>query len=325
MKIPQTGLSPRVRGNRFSDYRCAIRWGSIPARAGEPQATRRCQTRMWVYPRACGGTMCTLRSPDLSTGLSPRVRGNHNPLPARPTWTGSIPARAGEPPTLRRPTRELKVYPRACGGTCDHLSHLTPDPGLSPRVRGNLSRVQLHQGNAGSIPARAGEPTTAKAQGCISGVYPRACGGTDSQRRDDATNGGLSPRVRGNRRHQPRHHGRRGSIPARAGEPTRAGRRRPAPAVYPRACGGTTDLSASSGAEQGLSPRVRGNPCLPTGFLQILGSIPARAGEPALRPRRQPSPGVYPRACGGTLNPRGGVPVRKGLSPRVRGNPGSSK
>ena len=90
--------------------------------------------------------------------------------------------------------------------------------------------------------------------------------------------------------------------------------------VYPRACGGTRDDATFDKTLRGLSPRVRGNPA--PGDLQLarMGSIPARAGEPAqllvcvLRGR------VYPRACGGTgwriLAELGG------LSPRVRGNPG---
>ena len=51
-----------------------------------------------------------------------------------------------------------------------------------------------------------------------------------------------------------------------------------------------------------------------------MGSIPARAGEPACRRGRCGFAGVYPRACGGT---RRSLPVLlfpKGLSPRVRGN-----
>ena len=74
----------------------------------------------------------------------------------------------------------------------------------------------------------------------------------------------------------------------------------------------------------GLSPRVRGNqgPVVPVHPGD--GSIPACAGEP-----RQPLPGpgaqrVYPRVCGGTTKCRGPRPIRSGLSPRVRGNPGRS-
>ena len=55
LELP-TGLSPRVRGNRFSDEKTTTKKRSIPACAGEPSE------------RSAGR--------ELSPGLSPRVRGN---------------------------------------------------------------------------------------------------------------------------------------------------------------------------------------------------------------------------------------------------------
>ena len=37
---PPTGLSPRVRGNRYGWHTRTIKHGSIPARAGEPTQAR---------------------------------------------------------------------------------------------------------------------------------------------------------------------------------------------------------------------------------------------------------------------------------------------
>ena len=55
---------------------------------------------------------------------------------------------------------------------------------------------------------------------------------------------------------------------------------------------------------EGLSPRMRGNPTRMVGQIPTSGegSIPAHAGEPLLEGRRQPCirTWVYPRACGGT-------------------------
>ncbi len=71
---------------------------------------------------------------------------------------------------------------------------------------------------------------------------------------------------------------------------------------------------------RGLSPRVRGNPCIPCTDRSAFGSIPARAGEPR-PPACQPcQPWVYPRACGGTSIEARNVRHDEGLSPRVRGN-----
>ena len=122
-RLPDRGLSPRVRGNplhRSSTVDGAT--GSIPARAGEPQRTAySLAPKRRVYPRACGGTQ-----------LNP---GQCVPVDA--------------------------VYPRACGGTRYRRVRAMADAsGLSPRVRGNRSRMRCCSLvlDSGSIPARAGEP-----------------------------------------------------------------------------------------------------------------------------------------------------------------------
>ena len=133
-------------------------------------------------------------------GLSPRVRGNHRGGVQHLADLGSIPARAGEPLDEDDDLNDVRVYPRACGGTDGCLVLTIAIPGLSPRVRGNLRRISEMGHNVGSIPARAGEPI------CVSGmissprVYPRACGGTLVDHLDSGLDVGLSPRVRGNRR-----------------------------------------------------------------------------------------------------------------------------
>ena len=77
--------------------------------------------------------------PDIlsALGLSPRVRGNHEPPGARSLGLRSIPACAGEPVEHLCKVFPEWVYPRVCGGTL--VRHLEPTTlwGLSPRVRGN--------------------------------------------------------------------------------------------------------------------------------------------------------------------------------------------
>ena len=132
---------------------------------------------------------------------------------------------------------------------------------------------------------------------------------------------GLSPRVRGNLRPLGPPAQRGGSIPARAGEPKAEGDVAVGMTVYPRACGGTQSLNATSISCVGLSPRVRGNPIpVPIGPI-IVRSIPARAGEPVLPCCTRPRWTVYPRACGGTFIVVVSHVGEAGLSPRVRGNP----
>ena len=56
--------------------------------------------------------------------------------------------------------------------------------------------------------------------------------------------------------------------------------------------------------------------------MRLYGSIPASAGEPRLTKNDIRVLGVYPRECGGTRHQAHLHLDLKGLSPRVRGNPG---
>ena len=73
----------------------------------------------------------------------------------------------------------------------------------------------------------------------------------------------------------------------------------------------------------GLSPRLRGNRLTRESNSPPAGSIPAPAGEPRAALRWSSSAGVYPRACGGTARFHGISQSSIGLSPRLRGNPGT--
>ena len=179
---------------------------SIPARAGEPPSVQA------TVPTAAGtsGLSPRVRGNHKSTGhlervpgLSPRVRGNRIDEALCAVGTGSIPARAGEP---RRPDqwtgpRLQGLSPRVRGNR--RARH--PDQGgflqgLSPRVRGNRSAIQEQQSTAGSIPARAGEPYRRSTDAAHQGSIPARAGEpTEVSHRD----GGPLGR----------------SIPARAGEP----------------------------------------------------------------------------------------------------------
>ena len=212
------------------------------------------------------------------------------------------------------------VYPRACGGTARARRAMTLMLGLSPRVRGNLSRRGRGAAASGSIPARAGEPLPPCRGSQPSAVYPRACGGTAPRLSRYARMSGLSPRVRGNLVAGVPSQLVERSIPARAGEPFTRHACPPGNPVYPRACGGTADLTETMVSTSGLSPRVRGNPLGAGGVLFAPRSIPARAGEPASANAVRTAPPVYPRACGGTYSWAAPMMGMSGLSPRVRGN-----
>ena len=172
--------------------------------------------------------------------------------------------------------------------------------GLSPRVRGNQSPERHFFHEHGSIPARAGEPLRGGPNPTNGRVYPRACGGTEGEKVCFTEGLGLSPRVRGNLILLSYRCPRRGSIPARAGEPPAFECLNIMGGVYPRACGGTIAGAFRLPAAVGLSPRVRGNLLNLARPFGLDGSIPARAGEPSPTAARLTALTVYPRACGGT-------------------------
>ena len=82
-RIARLGLSPRVRGNRRQCKGAESRPRSIPACAGEPDYKAHTSSLSEVYPRVCGGTQGGHPGTESRRGLSPRVRGNHNPVVAR--------------------------------------------------------------------------------------------------------------------------------------------------------------------------------------------------------------------------------------------------
>ena len=318
------GLSPRVRGNLFTLGSIIFDSRSIPACAGEPFAFPSPSAIVQVYPRVCGGTPLIRTPRGLEPGLSPRVRGNRSGFGRCWPAYGSIPACAGEPCPLAGSDRCRSVYPRVCGGThpCPILWRLRR--GLSPRVRGNHRDTGGHLGKLRSIPACAGEPPISDPGGAVCGVYPRVCGGTPGDTARSAPATGLSPRVRGNRLRHGVWADAWGSIPACAGEPRGQGLHGGEGEVYPRVCGGTVLRHAAMTLMCGLSPRVRGNLRSQNLGVADLGSIPACAGEPEATRWPLAMSRVYPRVCGGTRGYQVAARNVQGLSPRVRGNRGSS-
>ena len=178
LQIVRQGLSPRVRGNPLVAKSGLQNPGSIPACAGEPPSRRLANENQTVYPRVCGGTRAWAQPSRQSSGLSPRVRGNHWRLVRSGNRGRSIPACAGEPCAISGVGLVWWVYPRVCGGTRASWRRASRNAGLSPRVRGNRSPIPRVQAQRGSIPACAGEPPRRRPDILQSAVYPRVCGGT---------------------------------------------------------------------------------------------------------------------------------------------------
>ena len=208
-----------------------------------------------------------------------------------------------------------------CGGTTGRLLVLPGVHGLSPRVRGNRRDECEPDNGEGSIPACAGEPIPTRSWRTAPAVYPRVCGGTSCPSWISTAPMGLSPRVRGNLSVSAWSPVVKGSIPACAGEPRHQWSIPGVSAVYPRVCGGTAWPLPLDTLLRGLSPRVRGNRERRPHAPAQLGSIPACAGEPTRFLYNCAFVRVYPRVCGGTSVKTLPVRNKRGLSPRVRGNP----
>ena len=188
-------------------------------------------------------------------------------------------------------------------------------------MRGNPLALCRRRTARRSIPAYAGEPLRwAELAGWLR-VYPRVCGGTVAVRRERHRRQGLSPRMRGNPCSGVASWLCVGSIPAYAGEPSLSCCPAASATVYPRVCGGTVGGLVHNDSDEGLSPRMRGNPSGQSGGYPKTRSIPAYAGEPSAMTAPATPGGVYPRVCGGTAPATPGGCAGQGLSPRMRGNP----
>ena len=172
---------------------------------------------------------------------------------------GPIPACAGQPGCPRIRGAAFGAYPRVCGATAILWLAHEKNLGLSPRVRGNLLPHPISWLLRGPIPACAGQPAPIIGGRRIARAYPRVCGATGQQRDVMVIVPGLSPRVRGNRRHHVCAAHQRGPIPACAGQPRRGHAQCRPDGAYPRVCGATSCRRRDIYGGLGLSPRVRGN------------------------------------------------------------------
>ncbi len=192
--------------------------------------------------------------------------------------------------------------------------------GLSPHARGNQLLDHRQQPGRGSIPARAGQPSTFSEVPARETVYPRTRGATSYSITGSNPAGGLSPHARGNRARGGATRVPARSIPARAGQPRSPARRHGRDSVYPRTRGATTIWRLGQRSRSGLSPHARGNLLRQLRARYRLGSIPARAGQPKSVPLGPATVTVYPRTRGATgFGGLGGNPA-SGLSPHARGN-----
>ena len=212
------------------------------------------------------------------------------------------------------------AHPRSRGATASHGLQSLWSWGPSPLARGNRSQPIPRPGRSGPIPARAGQPRYWRPFSRSARAHPRSRGATSTGRGAPVIRWGPSPLARGN--HQPHHHPGlyRGPIPARAGQPFWSPPCNAASRAHPRSRGATGKWGNIVGNVAGPSPLARGNPSPARWACWLGGPIPARAGQPLLRPGVPGATRAHPRSRGATSRSDASKSATVGPSPLARGN-----
>ena len=323
LRVIGKGLSPRVRGIPGLADGTLRHSRSIPACTGNPLGSWSPRIPAGVYPRVYGESRGSSYRIVSTMGLSPRVRGIPYGRRLRRTLWRSIPACTGNP--LEGPAQlgSSEVYPRVYGESRRPLGQRRPGHGLSPRVRGIPSASEPQGRYAWSIPACTGNPGCALPGRACYGVYPRVYGESSPPPYTTRATGGLSPRVRGIRLSGRHPRGAQRSIPACTGNPASSSSRNYTGAVYPRVYGESRRWHRWQRGCKGLSPRVRGILFSRPSASRSRWSIPACTGNPHTAASSTSRVRVYPRVYGESVYVAVEGVAGRGLSPRVRGIPGS--
>ena len=252
------GSSPRERGTPHRRPSRQRRQRFIPARAGNTSTETSVPEVKPVHPRASGEHPGRRGSSGRFCGSSPRERGTRAALAARRRRLRFIPARAGNTPSPAPSPSGPAVHPRASGEHAVLLVARPVDRGSSPRERGTRGGRTVEAGIHRFIPARAGNTVSRSASLSTPSVHPRASGEHLTQRCRVHYHVGSSPRERGTPSGSDCSWFCERFIPARAGNtrtPSSAPNTR---AVHPRASGEHGELSCTTYADFGSSPRERG-------------------------------------------------------------------
>ena len=118
--------------------------GTIPARAGETKCTNQARTQDWDHPRSRGGNTFQMRRWPWMPGPSPLARGKLLRNSRAMLASGTIPARAGETPSMRQGNMSARDHPRSRGGNA--VKELTEKDGWGPSP---LARGKPRYGDAG--------------------------------------------------------------------------------------------------------------------------------------------------------------------------------
>ena len=173
--------------------------GIIPADAGSTATGRPRSSRVADHPRGCGEHISWHRPIVDPIGSSPRMRGALPVRAAERPRDGIIPADAGStraPAVIMIATED---HPHGCGEHCGRHRRSWHQGGSSPRMRGALAEITLHQVGMRIIPADAGSTLAACRMNQTGRDHPRGCGEHHIKTWRVALDIGSSPRMRGAR------------------------------------------------------------------------------------------------------------------------------
>ena len=232
---------------------------------------------------------------------------------------GIIPALAGNTLVAAGHAGPTGDHPRACGEHVGEAVECVGDEGSPPRLRGTRIGCRWDEIGSGIIPALAGNTFVRRARVTADWDHPRACGEHLSSSATCACAAGSSPRLRGTRRAGRHGHGRRGIIPALAGNTQFRVVIKDKYGDHPRACGEHLSSAGEVNTGVGSSPRLRGTRAPELSRFPFAGIIPALAGNTGFVGWVLCAVWDHPRACGEhqRLVARGSAHL--GSSPRLRG------
>ena len=216
------GPSPRGRGRQGDARNPDVAERTIPAWAGETPMTFEDSRNATDHPRVGGGDPTVRLTGHVSGGPSPRGRGRREIAGCCANPIGTIPAWAGETSMRSRSRLSLRDHPRVGGGDTFSIPSSLGNLGPSPRGRGRPVDALTNAETLRTIPAWAGETPTRSTCPCPPPDHPRVGGGDLAKIHHALLSPGPSPRGRGRRSPREARPRPDGTIPAWAGETSRA-------------------------------------------------------------------------------------------------------
>ena len=271
------------------------------------------------HPREYGENVRAVSRIYKGRGSSPRIRGECSQCTIARVTARIIPANTGRipPPWGGRSPRQ--DHPREYGENAIPAFPQSPEPGSSPRIRGeSLCECRGKMIN-GIIPANTGRINASTAHHQRPWDHPREYGENQAGVESDEIAVGSSPRIRGEL--EPADscvHGI-GIIPANTGRIVKNPQYRIENQDHPREYGENLETLSASYPYGGSSPRIRGEYQTQRRTRTNRGIIPANTGRISSVHDRVSSLPDHPREYGENEACHFAVCDAPGSSPRIRG------